>query len=413
MRFNVNIIGGGIGGLCLAQGLRKSGITAAVYEQGPRRADLHWLQGYQIHINPSGSRALQECLSSALWETLIAASCVPNGGFQVLTEQMLEIAFVEPEMMDGISHVPIVRATLREVLLEGLEDVVNFGKEFTHYQQTPNGKVIAFFKDGTTAVADVLVGADGTGSKVRKQYLPRAQIADTGIVGAACRLPISRDNDGRLPEHLFTRLTSIVPPKSTYMIVTQSIHKPGAKYKDSIGDHLIWVLISSRAPYGDANPKAMDGASIRKVALRLAENWHPVLRNLIATSDPKNVSAVPVLTSIPVKPWESTNITLLGDAIHTMTPLQGLGGSSALRDAGVLCRELIEADRGTCTPIAAINAYETAMIDYGFAAVRRSAWFGHVVVSDNRLLRAALKAVLGIATRIPPLKRRMFRLPSI
>jgi hypothetical protein len=148
-----------------------------------------------------------------------------------------------------------------------------------------------------------------------------------------------------------------------------------------MGDHLIWVLVSSRAPYGDADPKAMDGESIRRLALRMTDNWHPVLRNLIADSDPGRISAVPVLTSIPIEPWEPTNITLLGDAIHTMTPLQGLGGSSALRDAGLLCRELIEAHQGTCTPTMAIRRYEKAMINYGFAAVRRSAWVGRIVVS--------------------------------
>ena len=410
MRLQINIIGGGIGGLCLAQGLRKAGVAVAVYEKGPRRADPHWLQGYQIHINPSGSRALQDCLSPTLWETLVAASCVPSAGFQVLTEQMKEIAFVEPEMMDGASHIPIVRSTLREVLLEELDDIVNFGKEFTHYERTPNGKVTAFFEDGTRAVADVLVGADGTGSTVRKQYLPEAHIADTGIVGAASRLPIRKDNRD-LPGHLIARLTSVVPSKGTYMIVTQSIHKPEAKHKDSLGDHLIWVLISSRAAYGDVDPKMMDGEAIRYLALRLTENWHPVLHNLIAASDPKDLSAVPVLTSIPVKPWQSTNVTLLGDAIHTMTPLQGLGGSTALRDAGLLRRELVKADRGECTPIAAINAYEKAMIEYGFAAVRRSMWFGRVVRSDNHLFRAAFKSALLMGTRIPWLKRRMFRVP--
>ena len=151
MRFHVIIIGGGIGGLCLAQGLRKGGLSVAVYEKGPRRADPHWLQGYQIHINPSGSRALQECLPSAVWDTLSANACAPNAGLQVLTEQMKEIAFVEPAIMDGTSHVPIARSTLREVLLEGLDDAVNFGKEFICYEQTPNGKVTAFFADGTTA----------------------------------------------------------------------------------------------------------------------------------------------------------------------------------------------------------------------------------------------------------------------
>jgi 2-polyprenyl-6-methoxyphenol hydroxylase-like FAD-dependent oxidoreductase len=408
MGLHVNIIGAGIGGLCLAQGLHRDGIAAAVYEKGPRRADPHWFQGYQIHINPSGSRALQDCLPPTVWETLIAASCVPNAGFQVLTEQMKEIAFVEPEVMNGTSHVPIVRSTLREVLLEGLDGIVNFEKEFDHYERRPDGKVTAFFNDGTAAVGDVLVGADGTGSKVRRQYLPQAQIVDTGIVGAASRLPIS--NAGmQLPGHLLSRLTSVMPPKGMYMIVTQSIYRPGAKYRDPVGDHLIWVLITSRAAYGDVDPKGLDGGSIGKLALRLTENWHPGLRNLIADSDPKGISAVPVLTSISVKPWESTNVTLLGDAIHTMTPLLGLGGSTALRDASVLHRELVEVDRGACTPIAAINRYERAMTDYGFAVVRRSAWFGHIVVSSNGLLRGVAKAALCMATRVPPLKRRMFR----
>jgi 2-polyprenyl-6-methoxyphenol hydroxylase-like FAD-dependent oxidoreductase len=119
---------------------------------------------------------------------------VPSTGFQVLTEQMKEIAFVEPEIMDRTYPVPIVRATLREVLLEGLDDTVNFGKEFTRYERTANGKVTAFFKDGTTAVGDVLVGADGTDSKIREQYLPHAQIVDTGIVGAACSAATTRAN---------------------------------------------------------------------------------------------------------------------------------------------------------------------------------------------------------------------------
>jgi 2-polyprenyl-6-methoxyphenol hydroxylase-like FAD-dependent oxidoreductase len=411
MRLRVIIIGGGIGGLCLAQGLRKAGISVAVYEKGPKRADPHWLQGYQIHITPSGSRALQECLPPAVWNTLVANACVSNAGFQVLTEQMKEIAFLEPEMMDGTSHIPIVRATLREVLLEGLEDVVNFGKEFIRYERALDGKVTAFFKDGRAVAGDVLIGADGTSSNVRKQYLPHAQIVDTGIVGAACRLPISGNTPTLLPEHLLTRLTSVMPPKSTYMIVTQSVHRTSAKYLDPIGDHVIWVLVSSRTAYRDADPKTMDGELIGALALRMTKDWHPVLRNLIAASDQKSISAVPVLTSIPIEPWKSTNITLLGDAIHTMTPLQGLGGSSALRDAGFLHSELVEVSRGRRTLIMAIREYEKAMIEYGFAAVRRLAWFGNIVVSESRLLRGALKAGLRIATRIPSL-RRIFRPPA-
>src|SRR5262249_29319416 len=247
------------------------------------------------------------------------------------------------------------------------------------------GRLPTSFKDANSS----LVSGTSRREEDNKRRLIRA-IKSIGYV-----------NQSHLPEHFITRLTSIVPPKGMYMIVTQSIYKPSAKYKEPIGDHLIWVLVSSRAAYGNDDPKTLDGESISRLALQMTNNWHPVLRSLIAGSDQKSISAVPVLTSIPFKPWQSTNVTLPRDAIHTMTPLQGLGGSSALRDAGVLCRELVEVARGARTPIVAINGYEKVMISYGFAAVRRSAWFAHIVVSENRLLCGTFKAALRIATRIP------------
>src|SRR2546426_3055578 len=71
----VLIIGGGIGGLCLAQGLRKSGISVAVYE---RDKSVHFrYQGYVIHINADGSRALHDCLPENLFSLYIATSCKP------------------------------------------------------------------------------------------------------------------------------------------------------------------------------------------------------------------------------------------------------------------------------------------------------------------------------------------------
>jgi 2-polyprenyl-6-methoxyphenol hydroxylase-like FAD-dependent oxidoreductase len=78
MGLHLTIIGGGIAGLCLAQGLRKAGISIAVYEKGPRHADRHWQQGYQIHINPSGSRAPRDCLPPAVWDSLAANACAPD-----------------------------------------------------------------------------------------------------------------------------------------------------------------------------------------------------------------------------------------------------------------------------------------------------------------------------------------------
>ena len=64
---------------------------------------------------------------------------LPSDGFQVLNEQLKQIAYVEPEVMNGSSHIPIVRATLREILLQGLDDIVYFEKELAYYEQARKG----------------------------------------------------------------------------------------------------------------------------------------------------------------------------------------------------------------------------------------------------------------------------------
>jgi len=407
MALEVVIVGGGIGGLCLAQGLKKSGVKVAVFEKGHRKADPHWLQGYQIHINPNGASALRECLSEAAWDSLLANACKSSDGFQALDEKLNSLIFVEAEIMDGSRHVPVERTTLRRTLLDGLDDLIHFDKESIAFDRREDGRVRVRFSDGTAVAGDVLVGADGVGSRVRKLLLPSARVVDTGLVGTACTIPMG-EKTKELPEHLRTRLTSILPPRD-YMIVTNSVRKPSAQPESwDLPDHLIWVHVAKRRAFGDKDPREIDGWSLQELVLRRMVGWHPDLRRIVADSDPMQVLAVPVLSSIPIKPWPSTNVTLLGDAIHAMTPFQGLGGSTALRDAAVLCRKLVEVDRGQVELVSAIRGYETAMLDYGGKAVRRSAQFGAIIASHG-FRRAAFRTVLRIANVIPALKQQIFR----
>lgn len=71
------------------------------------------------------------------------------------------------------------------------------------------------------------------------------------------------------------------------------------------------------------------------------------------------MSLLPIRTSVAVKQWETTNITLLGDAIHSMTPFRGIGANIALRDAQLLARNLIAASRGEVALLDGIRDYET------------------------------------------------------
>jgi 2-polyprenyl-6-methoxyphenol hydroxylase-like FAD-dependent oxidoreductase len=129
---------------------------------------------------------------------------------------------------------------------------------------------------------------------------------------------------------------------------------------------------------------------------------------MVADTPGETVTLLPIRTSLPVSQWETTNITVLGDAIHSMTPFRGIGANTALRDAQLLARNLIAAARGEQPLLEAIHDYETQMIDYGFGAVRLSLRTAEQTISNNWLGRSIFKAMLKLFAAVPPLKRKVF-----
>ena len=141
MTMKVLVAGGGIGGLALAQGLRRAGIQVDVYEGDPHAADR--LQGYRIHINRAGSRALYDLLPPPLFEAFVATSGQPNTGIGFFDHRLRELVWFgddaapwaasrgtppadSPEVIDACKSVS--RITLRQILLTGLDGTVHFGK---------------------------------------------------------------------------------------------------------------------------------------------------------------------------------------------------------------------------------------------------------------------------------------------
>src|SRR5262249_40811378 len=111
----------------------------------------------------------------------------------------------------------VSRMTLRQVLFTGMEDVVQFDKTFTRYQQH-DGKVTAHFSDGTSATGDVLVAADGANSAVRRQYLPHATLKHTGIVSIAAKVPVTDQTKALLPAKVFNGLSLVFAPGGQFGI---------------------------------------------------------------------------------------------------------------------------------------------------------------------------------------------------
>jgi 2-polyprenyl-6-methoxyphenol hydroxylase-like FAD-dependent oxidoreductase len=109
-----------------------------------------------------------------------------------------------------------------------------------------------------------------------------------------------------------------------------------------------------------------------------------------------------------VDAWQASRITLLGDAIHSMTPYRGIGANIALRDAALLCRQLARAAHGEAPLLDAVADYERAMRRYGFAAVHGSLEAMKAQLETGALARAASRAVLRMMNRVPSLKRWFF-----
>jgi 2-polyprenyl-6-methoxyphenol hydroxylase-like FAD-dependent oxidoreductase len=187
-----------------------------------------------------------------------------------------------------------------------------------------------------------------------------------------------------------------------------------AQWLSPAPDYLMWAVAADRGRFGvtDERLAAMSPAELHALTSRLIRTWHPDLRALHARAAVDETFLVRICTSPPIPPRPPSRVTVLGDAIHAMSPARGSGANTALQDAALLCRTLTgPAGNGPAVPsvertraertraertraertraertraertraertsddlIAAVGEYEGQMRDYGYAAVAAS-----------------------------------------
>jgi 2-polyprenyl-6-methoxyphenol hydroxylase-like FAD-dependent oxidoreductase len=418
------IIGAGTGGMALAHALKRAGIGVSIYERDQASSDEQG-GGYRVGISPAGSRALKSCLPPSIYDLFVATCARPPRYFNMLTEQFSELLCleIEGEAADAVNgEKNVVRKTLRHVLLKGLEDDVFFGKKFVSFAPGPDGAVTVQFEDGTSATGDVLIGADGAGSRVRKQRLPHARHEDTGIVSIGGQLPMTAATKALLSDKMFKGMSMIMAPMGVGAIIHSLEFAPSranpdfmtrwpdfanAIARDSIG----WGLWAARQNV-PKDPFILGAEDLISLAEELTIQWHPHMRQIVRMTDPSTTQRLNIRTSVPLYAWESSNVTLLGDAVHTMTPGRGAGANTALRDAVLLCKMLVQAQRGEKSLIQAIHEYEVEMLRYSTEAVIKS----RKQMSSNDAIHKPMMGGLQLATMrggmrvvnaIPYLKRRI------
>lgn len=391
------IIGSGLAGLALAQGLHKSCIPFMIYE---RDQSLNVrTQGYRIRLHGEGLSALRSVLIDEVWDLFEETSAETKLGslpyIDAVTCEATAPNFGGHNPQSRISQsdqkpYTLDRSVLREVLLTGLEKHITYGKEYTHYRLTDSG-IIAYFADGTKETGSLLVGADGVRSAVRRQYLPHLGILDTKSRPIFGKTPLSPSFQSLILPKAMECMSLIKDPRSgavTLVDVIRFLPKDQRKdQRDLPNDYVYWVLIppGSSSQVTDEQLNHITKEEIAELAKTLTAHWHPSLRPLIERQDPNQTGVFRLLSSDPeniMRAWEpNAKVTLIGDAVHAMMPCTASGAVTALRDAELLSSLIRE--QGIFKE--SIAKYEEEMRKYGSEAVAFSAKIGEMSFGLNSL----------------------------
>ncbi|MFD9733302.1 FAD-dependent oxidoreductase [Umezawaea sp. NPDC059074] len=400
------VIGAGLGGLTLAHGLLRAGVEVTVFERSGSAGAQP--ASYGLHLDANGLGAAHACLPAENWAILDRVAAPARDAVTFRDKDLHPLAVIDREKDAAVDPVTrrrgIKRDALRDALLHGLDDVILWDKKFVGYEKPPTGGVRVRFADGSSVEGDLLVAADGSNSAVRAQYLPDLKRVDLGIVNIAGTIRLTPGLRDRLPASLVDGSVNNVLPSGPGWVFTANWLAPGG---NSAQDSLVWAWAGAR----DSYPKGvedMDGEALRRIVLDRLHGWSPALRQVVVDTDSSTI--VPItLRSMPQLPsWTPSQVTLIGDAIHNMTPMGGVGANTALRDADALRVALLGHVNGTRDLVTAVGDYETTMREYANEALAVSTRNARNATSPARLPRTAFRTMLRVAEALPPVKKAMF-----
>ncbi|ROT32825.1 NAD(P)/FAD-dependent oxidoreductase [Micromonospora sp. HM5-17] len=323
------VIGGGIAGPVTAMALRRAGIEATVYEAHPETADGI---GGALSIAPNGLNALAVLDADEavrrISEPLTAMVLHSGTGRRLAT-------------LNSPSHLPTMRLVWRPDLYRALYDeATSRGIRIVHGRRlvgvTDSGPAVtAHFADGTTASADVLVGADGIRSTVRSLIDPSApQPRYTGLISFGARMAA----------------TGLPSTRGEMIMVFGRRAFFGYQVNDD-GSGGWFVNLPRREPMTRADARRTSaGQWLGVLAETFADDRVPAT-TLIRRTDPADLLIVGPMEDLPSVPtWHRGRVVLVGDAAHAPSSSSGQGASLAIESAVELARCLRDLPHQTAFP---------------------------------------------------------------
>ena len=381
---NIAIIGGGIGGVALAVACLHRGIPFTLYE---RDEDFNARsQGYGLTLQ-QGSTAMAGLGIHSLEAGITSTRhVVHTTDGEIIGEWGIrKWGRSKEKEAPKRKNIHIARQSLRLALLKqlGVHSSVKWGHQFLDYKDTKSeGLALQFqVKNKLKSIhADLIVGADGIRSTVRKQLIGEAttplQYLDCIVILGICPLENLKDVESSLLDSATVFQTAnghermYMMPYSTDAIMWQFSFP--MKEKDA-------KFLSAKGP------KALKDEACRRT------QWHQPIPQIIAATAATQISGYPVydraLLTAEFLEKESKG-TLIGDAAHPMSPFKGQGANQALLDALSLARAITKG----CNPASnwretgirktVLNNFETEMIARSASKVKDSRQAAHLLHSE-------------------------------
>ncbi|APR75858.1 2-polyprenyl-6-methoxyphenol hydroxylase [Minicystis rosea] len=367
----VLIAGGGIGGFALARFLRQAGVACTVLERAPRFRAL----GHFIALKAEGVRVLDRlgvrdaCAARALPSVVALRFATPAG--HVLRRQ--RVAALDAALGGFLL---LRRADLAEVLYQHVagEVDVRFGAEVVGVTQEGGG-VTATLADGRVERADVLVGADGVHSAVRRRLFGAA--GELPLGGSYVALEVDCAHDAPVGE------------------ITAHLGRGQIVMVGALGPRrLVAVVYHGGA---DLRARLSTPALARDFFAREYAHFNPTVRALFAAIDADSFVFVDTITMVQLPSIVAGRVALLGDAAACPTFLSGMGSAYALLSAETLARALAGCAETDGEVEAALSAYAREAQGNAVEVHRSALRMRSLILGRSRLVTALRDSVLAAA----------------
>jgi 2-polyprenyl-6-methoxyphenol hydroxylase-like FAD-dependent oxidoreductase len=273
----------------------------------------------------------------------------------------------------GVPSYEIHRSKLQLLLAAALgDDAITFGRRCIGVHQDAE-TVQAEFEEGTTASADLLVGADGVHSVVRRA-VPSASATQLRRAEIGVWRGIAPVGQGEVPMGFHIR---VLGPATLFGVAR-------------VSDELVRWYAGARF----REPRPSSGPEYRQKALDEFGDWPSPVRTTLQETADADYLFNDTPHAPPLRTWGSGRITLLGDAAHASVPTLGISAGLAIEDASVLA-ECLRAAGGD---LSGIRAYEARRRPVAARVVRAARLFGRVLL----IRRRPAERLREIGTRIAP-----------